>query len=302
MTLSVAALLAAALRLWTPLAFAALGGVVSERAGVINIALESMMLGGAFASIAAARATGSVLVGVLAGIAVGAAIGLLHAVLTLALRVPHILSGVGLNLGALGLTTFTLRLYGGQGLEAPRTIPAEAMILTAALLTGAVWFVLARTPLGLRLRACGENPAAARSAGVSVAKIRYGAVIASGALAGLGGVALALSSLGVFTENMTSGRGYIALAAVIFGRWSALGATGAAFLFGFGDAVQFALQTNAEKVALTIERLPSPLSDILLVLLRPDLITLLPYVLTLIALTLFSGRNRAPAALGRDAD
>jgi general nucleoside transport system permease protein len=282
------ALFAAALRLWTPLALAAMGGVVSERSGVVNIALEGMMLGGAFASVAAARATGNALVGLLAGVVVGAVIGFLHAIFTQALRVPHILSGVALNLGVLGLTTFALRdiiRRGADGLDTKVLLPGELMGLVAVAAVAGTWFVLYRLPLGLRLRACGENAKAARSAGLSVARLRYGAVITSGALAGLGGVALALTGLGAFTENMTAGRGYIALAAVIFGRWNPLGAAAAALLFGFGDALQLSLQT----AGLT-KSIP------------PDFLTLLPYLLTLIALASFSGKGNAPASLGVEED
>lgn len=272
------ALFAAAIRLWMPLAFAAMGGVLSERAGVINIALEGMMLSGAYAAISAAAATGSAIIGLIAGVVVGALVGLLHAVLTLALRVPHILSGVGINLGVLGLTTFLLNARGGD-LETSAKIPGEFFAPLAAVAVLLVWFTLYFTPLGLRLRACGESPQAARSAGVSVGKIRYGAVALSGALAGLGGVALALPGLGTFTQNMTAGRGYIALAAVIFGRWHPLGAAAAALFFGLGDALQLYLQTQGS---------PIP----------PDFLTLLPYVLTLAALAGFSGRSAVPAALG----
>jgi ABC-type uncharacterized transport system permease subunit len=134
-------------------------------------------------------------------------------------------------------------MKGIPGLDTGAKLPAEAMVGLAVVTVALTWFVLYKTPLGLRLRACGENARAARSSGVAVPRLRYGAVIVSGALAGLGGVALALTGLGAFTENMTAGRGYIALAAVIFGRWHPLGAAAAALLFGFGDALQLALQT-----------------------------------------------------------
>jgi simple sugar transport system permease protein len=187
-----------------------------------------------------------------------------------------------LNLLALGLTTFALRSYPNGALEAPVQLPGEITTIAAIVLVGLTYFVFAYTPLGLRLRACGENGHASRSAGIPVARLRYGAVIVSGALAGLGGVALALAGLGVFTENMTAGRGYIALAAVIFGRWHPLGAAGAALVFGAGDALQLSLQTAG--LSKTIP---------------PDFLTLLPYVLTLAALALTkSGRNAAPGALG----
>lgn len=275
------AILSATFRLWTPLALAAMGGVLSERAGVVNIALEAMMLAGCFASVAATQATGSVLVGVLAGIIAGAFVGLLHAVFTQKLHVAHILSGVGLNLGLLGFTTYAVRLYPGGALDTSATIPDWVTTLLAFLAVGLLFFVFAKTPLGLRLRAVGENPAAARSAGVNVGALRYGAVIVSGALAGLGGVALALAGLGAFRQNMTAGRGYIALAAVIFGRWHPLGAALAALFFAFGTALQQAFQTLGVKVP-------------------PDFLDLLPYALTLVALAFMGSKNAAPAALGND--
>lgn len=279
-SVGLAALFAAAFRLWTPLALAALGGVVSERAGVVNIGLEGMMLGGAFASVAVARATGSVVLGLLAGIAGGALVGLLHAVFVLSLRVSPILSGVGLNLGMLGLTTFLLRTYGESGLNTPHQLSGESMVVLAVLLTAACSIVLYQTPLGLRLRACGESSNAARAAGLPVTRIRYAAVTVSGALAGLGGVALVLTGLGTFTENTTAGRGYIALAAVIFGRWNPLLAVCAALLFGLGDALQLSLQT-----AGLSQKIP------------PDFLTLLPYVVTLLALAFTSSRSAVPQAL-----
>jgi ABC-type uncharacterized transport system permease subunit len=272
----IVALLAAAIRLWMPLAFTAMGGVLSERVGVINIGLEGMMLSGAYAAVAVASKTGNAYAGLVAGMVVGGLVGLLHAIFTLALRVPHILSGVGINLGALGLTTFLLNVAGGD-LKTDAQLPPMAPLAVVVVL--AVWFKLYFTPRGLRLRACGENPMAARSAGVPVAKLRYGAVMMSGALAGLGGVALTLTGLGTFTQNMTAGRGYIALAAVIFGRWHPLGAAAAALFFGLGDALQLYLQTQGSSIP-------------------PDFLTLLPYVLTLAALAGFSGRSAVPAALG----
>jgi len=271
----------AAFRFWTPLGFAAMGGVLSERAGVVNIGLEAMMLGGAFAAAAVAETTGNPLFGLLAGTAAGALIGFLHAVLTQAARVPHILSGVGLNLGVLGLTTYLLRAFFGGGIDTSHKVPGEIITPLAIFAVVAIWFVLVKTPLGLRLRAVGENPAAARSAGVNVTRLRYGAVTLSGALAGLGGVALSLAALGAFRENMTGGRGYIALAAVIFGRWHPLGAAAAAFFFALGDALQQALQT-----AGLAETIP------------PDFLTILPYALTLVALAGLSGKASPPAALG----
>ena len=270
------------IRLSRPLVLAGLGGVVSERAGVANIGLEGMMLTGAFASVAAAQAGGMV-VGVLAGIAAGALVGLLHAVLTQAFRVPHILSGVGINLFALSVTTFLVRTYPNQTLETPNRLPEAAATLLVVLLVPLVFVLLYKTPLGLRLRACGEKPGAVTASGIAIAPLRYGALAASGALAGLGGTVLALAGLGAFTENMTAGRGYIALAAVIFGRWHPVWATLAALFFALGDGLQLTMQTAGVSKAI-----PS------------DLLALLPYGLTLLVLAGVSGKNAAPAALATE--
>ncbi|WP_395089249.1 ABC transporter permease [Armatimonas sp.] len=272
--------LAATLRLWAPLALAALGGALSERVGVIALGLEAKLLAGAYAAVSVAVLSGSAWLGALAGILAGALVGLLHASLVLFARVPAVLSGVGLNLGLLGLTTFLLRAHGEAGLSTQARFPAEVGIPLVILLAGLTAFVLTKTPLGLRARACGEKPEAVRSAGLNPEKIRLGAVSAAGALTGLGGVLLALMGLGEFTENMTSGRGYMALAAVILGRWNPLGAVGAALLFAAGDALVGALQNAG--LARTLP---------------PDILQLLPYIAALLALGLVRGRGRAPAAL-----
>ena len=272
--------LAAVLRLWAPLGLAALGGVLSERAGVVALGLEAKLLAGAYAAVAVASATANPWLGAFAGLLAGALVGALHASLVLFAHIPAVLSGVGLNLGLLGLTTFLLRAHGEVGLSTQARLLGELGIPLALVLVLVVAFVVAKTPLGLRLRACGEKPEAVRAAGLNPEALRVGAVSAAGALAGLGGVLLALMGLGEFTENMTSGRGYIALAAVILGRWSPLGAAGAALLFAAGDALVGALQ-NAGFARV----------------LPPDLLQLLPYVAALLALGLMKGRGQAPAAL-----
>lgn len=272
--------LAAVLRLWTPLGLAALGGVVSERAGIVNLALEAKLLAGAYTAIAVTVKTGQAWLGLVAGALAGAVVGLVHVSLVLFARVPAVLSGVGLNLGLLGLTTFLLRLHGEGGLASTHRLPAEAGIPLALLLVVLMAFILAQTALGLRLRACGEKPEAVRAAGVSPERLRLGAVTVAGGLAGTGGALLALMGLGEFTENMTSGRGYIALAAVILGRWSPLGAAGAALLFAGGDALVGTLQNAGYAKVLP-----------------PDLLQLLPYLAALLALGLARGRSAAPAAL-----
>lgn len=272
--------LAAMLRLWAPLGLAALGGTLSERVGVIALGLEAMLLAGAYTAVAVAAKTGSAALGALAGALAGALVGLLHACLVLFARVPAVLSGVGLNLGLLGLTTFLLRAHGEVGLSTQARFPAELGIPLALALALVLALLLGQTPLGLRLRACGEKPEAVRAAGLNPDRLRLGAVSAAGGLAGLGGVLLALMGLGEFTENMTSGRGYIALAAVILGRWSPLGAAGAALLFATGDALVGTLQNAGLAKALP-----------------PDLLQLLPYLAALVALGLVKGRGQAPAAL-----
>jgi simple sugar transport system permease protein len=271
--------IAAILRLATPLLFSAMGGTLSERAGVVNIALEGKLLASACVATLAAAASGSVLVGVLAAVIAGALLGLLHALLTQALKVDAILSGVAINLGALGATDLSVRLAGARGVEAGRTLPSELAVSLALLSVALLWLILYRTPLGLRLRACGESPGAATAAGISVVRLRFAALAAAGGLCGLGGATLSLVGLGAFTPDMSAGRGFIALAAVILGRWNPLLVGAAALLFGLGDALQVELQTRG-------------------VAIPPDFLELLPYALTLLALIFVKrGRSSAPAAL-----
>ncbi len=272
--------LAAVLRLWAPLGLAALGGMLSERVGVVALGLEAKLLAGAYAAVAVAAATNSTVLGALAGLLAGALIGVLHSCLVLFARVPAVLSGVGLNLGLLGLTTFLLRSHGEAGLSTQVRLPGELGIPMTFALVLVVAFVVAQTPLGLRLRACGEKPEVVRAAGLNPELLRLGVVSTGGALAGLGGVLLALMGLGEFTENMSSGRGYIALAAIILGRWSPLGAALAALCFAAGEAGVGALQ-NAGFARV----------------LPPDLLQLLPYIAALLALALVKRRSQAPSAL-----
>jgi simple sugar transport system permease protein len=294
------ALLAATLRYATPLLVAALGGLFSERSGVVNIALEGMMLMGAFFAIWGADLTNSWIGGLVVAVLAGGALALIHAVFAITLRADQIVSGTALNFLALGLTGYMfVDIYGQQG--TPENLPQVPDItlpgikdipfvgdvigqmnllvwlgLLAALLT---WVVVFRTPAGLRLRSAGENPRAAETAGLSPVRIRYMAVIGSGMLASLGGAYLSIGFVHSFASNMTAGRGFIALAALIFGRWRPAGALAATLLFGFGSALA--------------QRLPA---------FSPSAATLfqaLPYVLTLIAVAGVIGRSVAPAALGR---
>ena len=293
------ALFAATLRYATPLLFAALGGVISERSGVINIGLEGMMLMGAFFGIFAADVLGSWVLGLLVAMLAGGLLALVHAVFSIQLRANQIVSGTGINFLALGITGYFFTLhYGPNGTpvnvsQVPNIkLPliqhvgffgaaigdANLMTWLGLLLVPALTFFLFRTIWGLRLRSVGEKPRAADTVGLPVLRIRYFAVVASGMLAALGGAYLSVAFVGSFSNNMTEGRGFIALAAMIFGKWKPWGALWATLLFGFGSALA--------------DRLSQP---------NPTLGTLfqaLPYVLTLIAVAGVIGRSRAPASDG----
>jgi ABC-type uncharacterized transport system permease subunit len=281
-------LIMSTLRLATPLVLAALGGLFSERAGVINIALEGIMLAGAFAAAAMTYATGSPWVGLISGIAAGLLIAAIHAVACIRYRADQVVSGTAINIlmfGVPGFLSGALFLSSGSTPQLPKEqlIPNAPMVL-AALLVPLTWYVLYRTPFGLRLRSVGENPAAADAAGVSVASIRYAGVLLSGVLAGIGGAYLSIGQSSLFTRNMTSGRGFIALAALIFGKWRPVQTMLACLLFGFTEAVSIQMQG--------VVKLPSG-EDI-----PVQFIQIVPYVLTIVVLAGFIGQSRPPRALG----
>jgi general nucleoside transport system permease protein len=293
------ALVAAMLRFATPLILAALGGILCERSGVINIGLEGMMLMGAFFGILGADLTGSWLLGCVIGMVAGALLALVHAVFSIHLRADQVVSGTAVNFLALGITGYVfIAHYGDQG--TPGTVPrvpeitlpliedvpffgdaigsASLLTWTALVLVAVLTVFLFRTPRGLRLRSVGEKPRAAESVGVSVIRTRYIAVVGSGAFAALGGVYLSIALLGSFNQNMTAGRGFIALAAVIFGSWRPLGALAAALLFGFSSALAQRLPEFSESTAVLFQALP--------------------YVLTLVVVAGVIGRSRPPASIG----
>ncbi len=266
----------------TPLVFAALAGVVCERAGILNIALEGALAVGAFAAVAVSAATGNPLVGALAGVLAGVAFcGMLGFAATRA-AVDQIVAGTGLNLAALAGCAFSLVVIFGQPGASPE-VPAfgrsgvVAFVSLAAFCAFALHVALARTPWGLRVRAAGENPHAVLAVGVDPRNVRLVATLVGGALAGLGGVFLSLCELDLYSDGMTAGRGFIALAAVIFGRWTPLGSAATAVAFGALSAAQFGLQRTG---------VPS------------ELLQALPYLAALCALTGIAGRARAPAADG----
>ena len=294
------ALIAATLRYATPLTFGALAGIVSERSGVVNVGIEGMMLMGAFFGIFGADLLDSWFLGLLVAMAAGGALALVHAYFSIHLRADQIVSGMALNFLALGITGYIfLDHYGDQGTpdnisRVPDvSIPGvknlsffgdaigKTNLLIWLSLIGVVVLAvfLFRTPRGLRLRSVGEHPRAAETVGISVIRTRYLAVVTSGMLAALGGAYLSIGFVGSFNQGMTAGRGFIALAAVIFGKWRPGGALAAALLFGFSTALAQRLPAFSPSAAVLFQALP--------------------YVLTLIAVAGIIGRSRPPAAVGQ---
>jgi general nucleoside transport system permease protein len=295
---SLAVFVGSALRLSTPLVLAATGEVVSERAGVLNLSLEGMMLSAAFAAALGARQTGSPALGLLCGVLAATALAAAQAVLTVKLKANQLVSGIGFNLFALGATTFLYReVFGGLSREVipsfqnvaipglssvpflgPALFQHTPLVYAAFALVVAAHFLVERSRFGLALRAVGENPRAADQAGISVPRVRVLCVLCTGAGAGLAGSFISVSSISTFTEGMTNGAGYLAVTAVILGGWRSFGVLGACLLFGSASALQFLLPA-----------LGVPLPTAVLVM--------LPYVLALLAVTGILARSRPPAAL-----
>jgi general nucleoside transport system permease protein len=284
----------------TPLAYAAVGGMINERSGVVNIGLEGMMLAGAFFGCLGADKFGSWEMGVLTAAVAGGGFALLHAFFAIHLRADQIVGGTAINFLALGVTGyFFIQVYGANGTPGnlPRIPDANIpglkqhtffgdaighlnyMIWASFALLIVAQIVIFHTPIGLRLRAVGEHPRAADTVGISVYKTRYIAVVTSGILAALGGAYLSIGYVGSFGENMTAGRGFIALAAVIFGNWRPFGAYAAAILFGASTALSFRLAVYSDAASVLFQALP--------------------YVLTLIAVAGVIGRSIPPASVGR---
>jgi len=278
----------------------ALGGVISERSGVINIAMEGMMLTGAYAGVMSALATHSVIGGVIGARIAGGLMALVHAIVSINFKADQVVSGIAINIAALGLTNYLLFIQtGGQGvptlsntLRLPAfpwgplaNIPFIGQVLfqqnvifyVAVLALFGIQFLLFRTNIGLRIRAVGEHPQAADTAGINVRLIRYMCVISSGLLAGLAGAFLSMGIAGIFNSNMTAGTGFIALAAMVFGKYTPWGTAGACIIFGLGEALSVRLQDSG---------------------VSPNLLSTLPYLLTLVALVGLVGRTVAPAADG----
>ncbi|MCM3878538.1 MAG: ABC transporter permease [Vicinamibacterales bacterium] len=278
-----------AVRLSTPLVLAALGGMFAERAGVINIALEGMMLAGAFTAAAVTYTTGSPWIGLTAGVAAGLAIAWVHAVASIRYRADQVVTGTAINILMIGVPGFlsgALFLSSGSTPQIPKEhlVPWTPIVMAFAAVPIS-WYVLYRTPFGLRLRAVGENPEAADAAGIRVAAVRYIGVLLSGAFAALGGAYLSIGQSSLFTRNMTSGRGFIALAALIFGKWRPVQTMFACLFFGFTEAITIRMQG--------VVKLPSG-EDI-----PVQFIQMVPYLLTIVVLAGFIGHSRPPRALGR---
>jgi ABC-type uncharacterized transport system permease subunit len=278
----------------------ALGGLISERSGVVNIAMEGMMLTGAYAGVMSALATHSVLGGIVGAMVAGGLMALVHAFVSINFKADQIVSGIAINLAALGLTNFLLFVQtGGQGvpsLQDSLRLPNISLgpishipfigpvffqqnivfYIAIAILIG-IQFMLFRTNIGLRIRAVGEHPQAADTAGVNVYLVRYSCVIASGILSGLAGAFLSMGIAGIFNSDMTDGIGFIALAAVVFGRYTPWSTGIACLIFGLGEALSIRLQDSH---------------------ISPDLLSTIPYILTLIALVGLIGRTTPPAADG----
>ncbi len=285
--------LAQAVRIAIPYLFAAAGGVVAERAGIVSLALEGFMLTGAFAAALGSFYFHSAWAGLLCGVLAGLLFGLVHAVASIRYRADQIVVGIAINLLAVGLTRFFLHLAFGSSSNSPR-VPgfspdvSRGSAFAALLSNPLVWlgllvipvlsWVVYRTPFGLRVRAAGEHPQAAETLGVPVRRVRYVAVALSGVLASIGGIYLALDQH-QFTDGMTAGRGFIALAALIFGRWDPARAGLGCLLFAGAETVQIQLQGT--------QAIPS------------QFVQMIPYVLTIIALAGVVGRAVPPAALGR---
>ena len=293
--------LAASVRMAVPLALAGLGETFSELSGILNIGVEGIMLSGAFFSFLGSIVTGNAWIGMFTGALGGVLISLIHGYLSNRLRADQTISGIALNIFILGLTSFLFRVVAGTSTTPPRcnTLPSfgfpllgkvpiigpiffhqDILAYLTFLLIPVCWFIIHRTTWGLSMKAVGEHPKAADTVGLNVFSLRYKAVIVNGVLSGIGGAYLTLVQLGAFTENLTAGRGFIALAVVIFGKRNPFGVAIAALIFGAADAFQFRLQALGSTIPVQV-------------------LLMLPYIVTALVLLGVVGRSEDPAALGK---
>ena len=287
-------LIFATIRSATPLIFAALGGLFSERSGVINIALEGLMLAGAFTAAVVTLQTHNPYLGFVSGLAAGAVLALVYAVACIKFEADQVVAGMAINFLMIGLPALISGvIYDSTGSTPQIAIEDKMPMISNSLSWGSIlafalvpicWYVVYKTPFGLRLRAVGENPEAADAAGVNVIRFRYLAVVISGILAAAGGAYLSTGQSSLFTKQMTAGRGFIALAALILAKWKPVPVLLACLFFGFTEALTITIQGQV--------RLPSGEG------IPVQFIEMIPYVLTIIVLAGFIGTSRAPKALG----
>lgn len=291
-------LLFTTLRMSTPLILAGMGGLIGERSGVLNIGLEGMMLTGSFAGVLGSYLTQNAWMGLLFGVFAGMFMAMIHAFISITCGGNQTISGIGINMLAIGLTSFGLRAVFGRA-GSSDTVPSlpeitflkdipvmgkylgslSPYVYLALVFVAVVWFVFYKTPVGLRLRITGEDPRVAETAGVDVWKLRYISMLVCGALAGMGGAYLSVAQMNLFQESMVSGRGFLAMAAIIMGKWTPLGTLASSLFFGFFDALQLQLQLLPD---VTI---PS------------EFMRMLPYVMCLIALCGFIGKAESPNSI-----
>lgn len=278
-----------AIRIQTPLTIGALGGMFSEKSGVVNIAIEGLMLTGAFFAVVVSHFTGNAFLGVLGGIVAGMLLSLVHAVVSIKYKGNQTISGTAINILAASLTVYLMRLiFETEGITPPvAKLPSwgigefsfNPIVYLSFLLVPISWFVIYKTRFGLHIRSVGEHPHAADTMGIKVEKIRYLAVMISGALSGLAGAYLSLGDGDTFQRNMTTGRGFMALAVLIIGKWHPVYVFVAALLFGLADAFQISIST--------VINIPHQIT------------AMIPYIVTLIALAGLIGKSVAPAAVGK---
>ncbi len=296
--------LAAAIRLAVPIALASIGGTFSERSGIINIGLEGMILSGAFAGVVGSFYTGNPWIGLLFAMLAGGGLAAIFAVFAIDLKANHVVAGVGVNILAAGATTWLMQVIWGEKGSSPgvtglpewsipviKDIPVigtllgkqSPLVYIMFVLVILSWLLLFKTSLGLRIRMTGEHPEAADTLGINIRKIKYFSVILSGVFSGLGGAYLSLGQLNWFSSNMSAGRGYMALAANIFGQWNPLGGLGASFLFSFTDSLQMRLQSMNLGIA-------------------NEIIQMFPYIITVVVIAGAVIKSRPPEALGEHYD
>jgi simple sugar transport system permease protein len=291
----------AVVRMASPILIASLGGMFTARAGIINFALEGMMLAGAFFSVYGSFLTGSPWIGLLMGVAGAVGVSMILGFISITAKVNQVVAGEGINILCFGLTSYLLNVLFGIGAKPSAVVSFTRVriplladipfigpilfnqilpIYGTLLIVPVIWYVIYKTPFGLHLRSVGENPAAADSVGISVVRTRYTAVLLSGVFAGIGGAMLAIGNLSVFMEGMVAGRGYVAWAAVTVGKWNPVGILGVSFLFGGVDAIQLRFQSLGINVPY-------------------QLLLMLPYLLTMLVLAGVVGKTMSPAAMGK---